>query len=340
MAKNIVVFSDGTGQEGGRGYNSNVYRLFNMCEDRTDRQILFYDRGLGTGWRKITGNLFGAGISKNIKDCYRFIFENFNAEDEIFLFGFSRGATTVRSLSSFIHLFGILPKSRPELIDHAYRIYKDRKGREKRAKEFLQRHNNMWCRIRFIGVWDTVAALGIPVTGLNAILEQLPGMQHRFQDLRISKSVEHGRHALAIDDERAIFHPLPWEEKCEDYQTVEQVWFPGMHTDIGGGYRETGLADNALDWMVREATNKGLRIYSGHQVKIDPDPDGFMHDSRGTFWTSLYRRKVREWNRDTHGTPLVHSSVLKRTKDRYNQDAAYKPWILEQPVEEWTGSHT
>ncbi len=126
MSKNIVVFSDGTGQEGGKGYNTNVYKLFNMIEDRSSAQIAFYDRGLGTGWRKITGNIGGMGISKNIMECYEFIFENYTAGDHIYLFGFSRGAATVRSLSGFIHLFGILPKSRPELIRHAYKIYKIR----------------------------------------------------------------------------------------------------------------------------------------------------------------------------------------------------------------------
>ena len=136
MSKNIIVFSDGTGQEGGKGNNTNVYKLFNMIEDRTQKQISFYDRGLGTGLRKITGNIAGMGISKNILECYEFIFSNYCAGDNVFLFGFSRGATTVRSLSGFIHMFGILPKSRPELIKKAYRIYKKRKKvkREKRRR--------------------------------------------------------------------------------------------------------------------------------------------------------------------------------------------------------------
>ena len=101
-----------------------------MLEDRTDRQIVFYDEGLGTDWRKVTGNAFGVGFSKNLLQCYQFIFDNYNAGDRIYLFGFSRGAATVRSLTSFIHYFGILPKSRPELIEKAYRLYK--KGREER----------------------------------------------------------------------------------------------------------------------------------------------------------------------------------------------------------------
>jgi uncharacterized protein (DUF2235 family) len=336
MSKNIVVFSDGTGQEGGKKHNSNVYKLFNMCEDRTARQVVFYDRGLGTGWRKLIGNAFGAGISRNIRECYQFIFENFNADDRIFLFGFSRGATTVRSLSSFIHLFGILPKSRPELIDAAYRIYKDPDTRDVESKAFISRHHNMWCRIRLIGVWDTVAALGIPIKGLNAIVEQIPGCNHQFQDLRMSTSVEHGRHALAIDDERKIFHPMLWDQKLEDYQTMEQVWFCGMHTDVGGGYAEQGLADISLEWMVHEARKKGLLIYGKHQVRTDPQPDGIMHDSRSGGLGRLYRRKVRHWNTATHGKPVVHGSVLQRTRDRHNRDGGYQAWILQSEFVEWS----
>jgi len=120
MAKNIVVFSDGTGQKGGRGANTNVYKLYNMVEDRTADQIAFYDPGLGTNWRKLTGYIAGAGISKNVLQCYEFIFENYEIDDQIYLFGFSRGATTVRSLSNFIHLFGILPKARKDLIKKAW----------------------------------------------------------------------------------------------------------------------------------------------------------------------------------------------------------------------------
>ena len=144
MPKNIVVLSDGTGQEGGKGNNTNVYKLFNMVEDRTENQITFYDRGLGTGWRRFTGNVAGMGISQNIFECYKFIFDNYMAGDDIFLFGFSRGATTVRSLSAFIHLFGILPKARPELIKQAYRIYRisDSVKRKQHADDFVSRHHN------------------------------------------------------------------------------------------------------------------------------------------------------------------------------------------------------
>jgi uncharacterized protein (DUF2235 family) len=350
VPKNIIVFSDGTGQEGGKGNNTNVYKLFNMIEDRTVNQISFYDRGLGTGWRKITGNISGMGISENIYECYKFIFENYLAGDNIFLFGFSRGATTVRSLSGFIHLFGILPKSRPELIKQAYKIYKieNNDERKKQADEFLSRHHNQWTKIKFIGVWDTVDALGLPFQKLNSIIDWIPWFKHKFHNLLLSESVEHARQALAIDDERLIFHPKIWEREIkEEYQTLRQVWFCGMHTDVGGGYKEEELSDIPLLWMIEEAKKAGLRIYSKNKVKVHPLADGFMHDSRKGFLGSLYVRKVREWNLEKYGKPVVHESVLLRKLNRQNTETPpYSPWILnlDYETEPWpesqrTGDH-
>ena len=220
MGKNIVIFADGTGQEGGVGNNTNVYDLFNMIEDRTERQVSFYDRGLGTGWRKITGNIGGAGITKNVQECYEFISNCYNAGDQIYLFGFSRGAATVRTLAAFIHRFGILPRSRPELIKRAYGIYKirNKEKRRKQAKKFVERNHTMWCRIRFLGVWDTVAALGLPIKLLDILIDQIPFFGHSFHDLRLSNSVDFARHAVAIDDERLIFHPTLWDEREEQQE--------------------------------------------------------------------------------------------------------------------------
>ena len=333
MGKNIVVFSDGTGQEGGEGTNSNVYKLFNMILDRSPEQVAFYDRGLGTGWRQVTGNVGGAGISKNIRECYEFIFENYVAGDQIYLFGFSRGATTVRSLSGFIHLFGILPKSRRELIKQAYGIYKiaDDTDRKNAAKAFVERHHTMWCRIKFLGVWDTVAALGVPIKSVDVVIDKIPFLRHRFHDLRLSESVENAYHALAIDDERKTFHPTLWDPEITTDQTMKQVWFCGMHTDVGGGYPEQELSDIALEWMLRTAEKHGLRIYPGHRVEVrGDDANGTMHNSRGNWLTRIYRTKVRSWPKATHGEPLVHKSVLERTLNRHNKkDPPYKPWILD-----------
>ena len=343
MSKNIVIFSDGTGQEGGKGNNTNVYKLFNMIEDRTENQVSFYDRGLGTGWRKITGNIGGMGISQNIYECYKFLFENYMAGDNIFLFGFSRGATTVRSLSSFIHYFGILPKSRPELIKKAYRIYKisDDKERKKRADELVARNHNHWTKIKFLGVWDTVAALGVPIKSLDIFVDWIFFFRHKYHNLILSESVENARQALAIDDERLTFHPKIWDKEIKNYQTMKQVWFSGMHTDVGGGYKEEELSDIPLVWMIEEAKIAGLKIYPKHKVKIHPNADGFMHDSRKGFPGSLFRKKIRSWNTQTHGKPVIHQSAIIRKLNKENSATPpYKPWIfsLEHEVESWPES--
>lgn len=483
MSKNIVIFSDGTGQEGGRGNNTNVYNLFNMIEDRTDRQISFYDPGLGTGKGPI-GLISGIGISKNIKQCYRFLTEHFKSGDQIYLFGFSRGATTVRTLSGFIYLFGILPRSRPELIDEAWRIYKikNRHKRSESADAFVRRNSTMWTSIRFLGVWDTVAALGLPIKRLDVIIDNIPAFSHSFHDLRLSKSVEYARHALAIDDERKTFHPKLWDERgtkdsidaeknvrpfivedirdiylvadklkarkeftskkikankhlneeehpvssqiklsekttkklrkfnsngkreesthtieclkqavindfnaavrCEKMifdpekindierlalskttkeriraldpssnayledvllvntllieetynlmpahkPKIKQVWFAGMHTDVGGGYREYRLAHIPLVWMTLEAMDLGLHIYKKHKVSLCPDCNGKMHDSRagiGRFYQQLERYWDRERNQGL--SPIVHESVSIREKSHN----FYEPWILK-----------
>ncbi len=333
MAKNIVVFSDGTGQEGGKGFNSNVYKLFNMVEDRSAQQVAFYDRGLGTGWRKLLGQTTGLGISRNIKDCYRFIFDEFESGDSIYLFGFSRGATTVRSLSGFLHMFGILPKSRPELIDEAYRIYRigDSARRLATAQAFVERHHTMWCRVRFLGVWDTVAALGVPIRAIDVALDKLPMFRHRFHDLKLSPCVENAAHALSIDDERKIFHPTLWDPEIHvDYQKMEQVWFCGVHSDIGGGYAEHQLSDIALEWMLNHAESEGLRIFPKNRLPLAPDVNGRMHDSREGIG-KLYRRAPRQWDVKIRGPARLHPSVLERRKNTHNEDSPrYQPWILQQ----------
>lgn len=342
MPKNIVVFSDGTGQEGGEGPETNIYKMFNMIEDRTPTQIAFYDPGLGTNWtERITGNIGGRGISRNIRQCYRFIFDHFEAGDKIFLFGFSRGAATVRSLSGFIHYFGILPKSRPELIAKAYKIYKtpDATKRKTRAEEFVKKHHRMWTKIAFLGCYDTVAALGLPFKFASALLDGLPGFRHKFHNFQLSESVERAYQALAIDDGRLTFHPLLWDaETVRDDQKIKQVWFCGMHTDVGGGYREQELSDIPLVWLTHQAVKNGLLIYGKHEQSIKEDANGMIHDSQGTIMTRLYRNKQRFWDISRKDKPIVHQSVLDRTKNPHNADSPpYRPWILnhDYKVEPW-----
>lgn len=340
MPKNIVIFSDGTGQKGGSKKNTNVYKLFNMIEDRTDKQIAFYDPGVGTDWRLVTGNISGGGITQNIKQCYEFIFDNFKAGDQLYLFGFSRGAATVRSLSSLIHMFGILPFSRRDLINEAFDIYKMRNfdKREKTAEDFISRHHTMWTNIKFLGVWDTVSALGLPIESLDMVINKISLFRHRFHNFKLSKAVENACQALAIDDIRLTFHPKIWDREITEDQNMKQVWFCGVHTDVGGGYEEQGLSDIPLMWMTEMAKQCGLLIYPKHNVKINQDIESKMHDSASGFPGSIYRKKERSWDAKTKGKLIVHESVTERKLNRQNKpDPAYDPWVLKQEhdIEPW-----
>ena len=348
MAKNIVVFSDGTGQEGGEGPDTNVYKLFKICENRTKRQVLFYDRGLGTTahcsrFMRFLANTTGFGISKNLKECYRFIFENYQAKDKIFLFGFSRGATTVRSLAGFIEMFGMLPKSRPELIARAYRIYQisDPERRKIKAKEFREKHHNMWVKIEFLGVWDTVAALGLPWKQLSAAVNKIPGFKHEFHDLTLPPAVKNAYQALSIDDEREVFHPVLWNETTAPNQIMQQTWFAGVHTDVGGGYADARLSDITFKWMLKHAERNGLLIHGGSRkllsAKLNPDETGTIHNPREGIFEYIYKVKQRDWPQldeyeQVRGQPHVHASVFRRAN---NPELNYKPWILDHnPIEE------
>jgi uncharacterized protein (DUF2235 family) len=325
MPKNIVVFSDGTRNEGGGSKDTNVYKLFRMVGQRMPEQIAFYDTGVGTGWRKFTGAAGGRGLAQNVRECYEFIFNNYKLGDRIYLFGFSRGATTVRSLSGFIDLFGILPQSRPELIGQAYKIYKNKNGDQRNIEAgiFAKKHRVIWCKIKFLGVWDTVAALGMPWKKLDWMVDKLPFWKHKYHEWGLSESVSYGRQALSIDDDRKEFHPEYWDalkKDNEDDPRVKQVWFCGVHSDVGGGYEDHGLSDIALQWMVDEAAAKGLIIYGEHKVELKPNEDGEIHDPWEKWWTRrVYRKEVRAWNREDK--PVIHHSVLARRN--------YEPWITK-----------
>ena len=384
MPKNIVVLSDGTGQDGGKGHDTNIYKLFRMLEDRTDRQVVFYDKGLGTEKQRVSGMAFGWGIGKNIQECYRFIFDNYQAGDKIFLFGFSRGAATVCSLANFIHYFGILPASRPELIQQAYRIYKNRRlpKREETTKsgeaarttsqqvatrtfkaiddaiygwnhrfrddldrwdsksnEFVRLHPNQWVNIEFLGVWDTVPALGLVASPmLSALIDRVPAWKHHYHDFTLKPSVKHAYHALSIDDDRKWFFPTVWKE-YEEWQRVEQVWFGGAHTDVGGGFWEAGLSDIALEWMLQKARCHGIRLYFGSRrywnFCVAPDCTDEYHPPRkglGRIYASSLRNAIWDAAHDEKLGPLmVHETVLERFKLLGGEK--YDPWVLQKGVD-------
>ena len=352
MPKNILIFADGTGQEGGVAHDTNIYKLYNMVEDRTARQIAFYDRGVGVdrgGLSILAGQIGGRGFGRNVMECYRFIFDHFEGGDRIFLFGFSRGAAAVRSLSSFIHLFGVLPKGRPELIEKAWAVYSSPRtdARDAAAEAFVKRHHTMWTKVQFLGCYDTVSALGLPFAPASALLNWIPSLRHRFHNYHLAPSVVHARHALALDDERKVFHPVLWEPlevtraqvtegkfACE---SMRQVWFAGVHTDVGGGYAEPQMSDIPLVWITQEAVRCGLHIWPDHGVTIDEDVNGPMHDSREG-WRRFFRKQARSWDPARKDRPVIHESVLSRTFNRRNaSDPAYLAWLseLKPDVEPW-----
>ncbi len=362
MPKNIVILCDGTGQIGGKGASTNVYKLFNMLEDRTANQVVYYDPGIGTETFGKVAQIFGIGFKRNVLNCYEFLFDNFEAGDRIYLFGFSRGAATVRSLATFIEMFGVLPLSRKDLINEAFRIYKMRTNdeedthlsfdnvskrlnrRELKAKEFVDLHHTMWTRVKFVGVWDTVAALGGSGHWLSMITDKL--FPHRFHNFSLGPGVDHARHAIAIDDERKTFHPVVWDSLKDDPagDRLKQVWFCGVHTDVGGGYSEPELSYYSLDWMIRESRAKGIRFYEDSRewkkylaMKARDEKDqndlinGLMHNEQQGFMGKLYKRERRKWD-PANGPIVLHRSVERRMRNCRNaNDPDYKSsaWVLK-----------
>ena len=171
--------------------------------------------------------------------------------------------------------------------------------------------------------------MGIPIRSLDVFVNKIPWFRHRFHNFKLSSKVEHARHALATDEERALFEPVLWDREALPQQTIKQVWFPGVHTDVGGGYEKQELSDLSLVWMMGEAHDQGLLILPEHPVKLNPDADGHMHDSREGFPGVLYKKRVRSWNSAERGKPTLHQSILVRTVDRDNQPKPYHTWIAE-----------
>jgi uncharacterized protein (DUF2235 family) len=365
MPKNVVFFADGTGNDRAHGVKTNVAKLCDVAINmRTHRggktwqelegaaldqelsqpgieQITHYDAGVGTG---MTGRIMswlsaatGSGISQNIKDGYHFVVQFYEPGDRIFLFGFSRGAYTVRSLAGLIGLCGVArrsqdgadlrhdPKQRTRIVDEAYAVYKTgtvdedaseeerEAGRQKRleaGKRFRKEraypeHREPEARAPyFIGVWDTVRSLGIPIGGRDLEIQFWP---HRFHDHDLNEYVSYAYHALAIDDRREAFHPTIWNEPTKAQltaqrtgqpvkQVFEQVWFAGVHCDVGGGYEESGLSDASLAWMMDKASaaEHPLLLAPGARAGLRPLDKAKIHDSRDAFWKKvLYRERVR-----------------------------------------------
>lgn len=330
MTKRLIFCSDGTWNTPAKRA-TNVLKMFRaIASEGTVIQKKFYDEGVGTeGSRldRLIGGASGRGLNKNIQDGYRFLMHTYEPDDEIYLFGFSRGAYTVRSLAGFLRNCGLLKATHAGMLQEAFDLYRreDAPPDSEAAVSFREAYSHE-VKIHFLGVWDTVGALGIPTRRLGHILNR----RHQFHDVELSGSVKHAYHALAIDERRRPFKPSIWEPpKDKDErpapdaapkpgQHIEQVWFAGYHSDVGGGTKGVGLSNLTFDWMVQKAKAVGLDFNEEYLAsdELKPNPAGPLHDSTGIFrFFSTFRRSLgRVW----HKTEAAHPDVLKADGPQYN----------------------
>ena len=279
----------------------------------------------------------GRGIHKNILDSYRYIVQNYSHNDKIYLFGFSRGAYTVRALCGLINNCGILKRADAALISRAWQIYKSPatkyhpEGTD--SIQFRSKHCHASRSVHFVGVWDTVGALGIPFSFMG-----LFDNHDEFYDTKMGANVAYARHALAIDEQREDFAPTVWTPRTG--VDLKQVWFSGVHSDIGGSYppdRTTGIrsSDVTLEWMLGEAESEGLVLEPHIANSITDGVGGTIHKSRNhvyRFKKPLHRSLIID------GKPTrIHPSV----KTRYLTDNKYRPPQLKKLVDErgWDSLH-
>lgn len=330
--KRIVICSDGTWQSPESDNPTHLMRLARGIAPAGTggaRQVVYYDWGVGTEGDSISGGATGAGLDKNIMDCYRFIVHNYAPGDALYFFGFSRGAYTVRSLGGFIRNCGILKRVHAGKIPAAYELYRERGAASApdapKSKQFRRDHSVADVSpIEFIGVWDTVGALGIPAPFLGT----LNTGRYLFHDTQPSRIIRHARHAVAIDERREDFLPSLWTAK--EGIDLRQVWFAGVHTDIGGGYEDHALGDFAGQWMAREAAGCGLAFERHFPASLKPDHRAAMHNEYKGMYRILGRSKYRAVE------PLLHRSVKKRFDDAA---VAYNSPALRQLLEhtDWSG---
>lgn len=264
--KRLVICCDGTWNRADNPTVSNVEKLARTIQLDPERaagvqQMVLYLPGVGTaGYRtdKILGGVFGLGLTNNVLNAYRFLSINYQPGDEIYIVGFSRGAYTARSLAGMVGKVGLLTREAliaghlPEA-GQRYRHRGEWPDTWTSPEQFRADHCHPSVPIDFLGVFDTVGALGVP----GAL-----GKRYQFHDVALGDAVRVARQALAIDEPRMKFEPCLWLAPPPDkpYQPgrIKQVWFEGAHSDVGGGYEEAGLSDSALLWMAAEAQAQGL----------------------------------------------------------------------------------
>ncbi|HEU5324230.1 MAG TPA: DUF2235 domain-containing protein [Methylomirabilota bacterium] len=327
MPKRLIVSFDGTWNTPGddsdesKQIETNVRRLHEALQEQGRdglSQEAWYDQGVGTDWHQhLSGGTVGRGLSKNIQQGYAWLVDRYADGDEIFLFGFSRGAYTARSLGGLLRKCGLLRAEHAGRGEEAYKLYRrrDATADAPAAVSFRAAHSRE-VRIRFLGVWDTVGALGVP-TGLSRTIPLLGQLNEnwKFHDTTLSRITDFAYHALALDEHREDYDATLWTSAPGPGQVVEQRWFPGAHADVGGGNPQRGLSDLALDWMLRKAEDCGLGVDRARALRAG-DPLEAAHDSYELFLKGVYARRHPRHLRTVGATPTetVDDSVGVRFK--------------------------
>jgi uncharacterized protein (DUF2235 family) len=320
--KRIVICADGTWNvrdqvpdKGKTRHPSNVTKVARAVKSRSANgvdQVVFYHDGIGTtgGLDKYTGGAFGSGIEANIRDLYRFIVYNYDVGDELYLFGFSRGAFTVRSLAGFMNLVGLIQKDDDYYVPELYGCYENnyRPGSPEWQKAFRKVRDAAPCpAITFIGVWDTVGALGAP-----GLLGQLFNKgKYQYHDVGLHPTILNGCQALAIDEQRKPFRPNIWTRPADWKGQLEQAWFAGVHGNVGGGYAPDGLANEALHWVVGKAESLGLEFDSTYLHYYTPCFNSVLQDSMSAVYKAMgpISRAIGEHVADGEE---IHQSAIDR----------------------------
>jgi uncharacterized protein (DUF2235 family) len=320
MGRKIVLLSDGTGNSAAKVWRTNVWRTFEALDLSGNDQVALYDDGVGTSSFKpmaILGGAFGLGLRRNVIALYKFACRNYrDADDELFGFGFSRGAFTIRIVIGLIVSQGLVKADSEAELDSlakaAYRAYRRARYKHLKLERPYQAIRNLFpphyppkgvrkdVRIRFVGVWDTVAAYGMPISEMTSGIHKYLWPIELPDDRRPHPDIMRACQALALDEERTTFHPQLWDERGNEKtldpegrrliknERISQVWFAGVHTNVGGGYPDDALAYIPFVWMITEAQRCGLRFKSDYANL--PDSPDLMRADPDTFKNAISKR--------------------------------------------------
>ena len=334
--KRLVVCCDGTWQNLTNLCPTNIVKLSQSVKRIADDgipQIVFYGAGIGSENKKILGGTTGLGIDQSIQDAYKFLSLNYVDGDEIYLFGFSRGAYTVRSLAGMIYCSGLLSRQYITQVPQAYELYRNRnvKPGDKEADKYRKayaKNEGKPVNITLLGCFDTVGALGIPVLPLFKMFTPILHSRYKFYDTTLNQYIQNAVHAMAVDEIREIFDVTRMTRNPDaEHQRLIEKWFPGEHGCVGGGTeKHTPLSDGAFKWMVEsiKALNLGLE-FDLDSIKIAPDPTVDFKNDPGIY--KLVGTKLRDVSTQVDD---LHESTIERLQKRGD----YRPKNLAQTISE------